>query len=140
MNKVMLVGRICNDLELRFTGNNKAVVEFTLATNRPVMRDGERQADFITCVVFGNQAENLKKYQSKGSMIGIEGSYRVDRYQDKDGNNRYKNYVLINSVEFLETKKTTVDEPVEVPVEESNPYEEFYSEHQEELDMDSLPF
>lgn len=138
MNKVMLVGRICNDLELRFTGNNKAVVEFTLATNRPVMRDGERQADFITCVVFGNQAENLKKYQSKGSMIGIEGSYRVDRYQDKDGNNRYKNYVLVNSVEFLETKKTTVDEPVEVPVEESNPYEEFGQ--QLEISEEELPF
>lgn len=138
MNKVMLVGRICNDLELRFTGNNKAVVEFTLATNRPVMRDGERQADFITCVVFGTQAENLKKYQSKGSMIGIEGSYRVDRYQDKDGNNRYKNYVLINSVEFLETKKTTVDEPVEVPVEESNPYEEFGQ--QLEISEEELPF
>lgn len=139
MNRAILVGRICNDLELRYTNNNKAVVEFTLATNRPVMRDGERVSDFITCVVFGNQAENLQKYQSKGSMIGIEGSYRVDRYQDKDGNNRYKHYVLVNTVEFLESKKTT-DTAVETPVEESNPYEEFHNEHQEEIDFDSLPF
>jgi single-strand DNA-binding protein len=128
MNKVMLVGRICNDLELRYTNNDKAVVEFSLATNRPVMRDGERVTDFITCVVFGGQAENLTKYQGKGSMIGVEGSYRVDTYQDKDGNNRYKHYVLASSVEFLGSKKTT-DTPDETPVEEvkeeSNPYEEF---------------
>ena len=122
----MLVGRITRDLELRYTGNNNAVCEFTIATNRPVMRDGERVADFVTCVLFGKQAENLVKYQSKGSMIGIEGAYRVDRYEDADGNNRYKHYVLVHTIEFLESKRTTVDEtPVETPVEETNPYAEF---------------
>lgn len=100
MNSVILTGRICNDLELRYTNNDKAVCEFTLATNRI----GNENTDFITCVVFGGQAENLKKYQSKGSMIGVEGSYRVDRYQDKDGNNRYKHYVFTERVHFLERK------------------------------------
>lgn len=142
MNKVMLVGRITRDLELRYTDSNNAVCEFTIATNRPVMRDGERKADFVTCVVFGKQAENLSKYQSKGSMIGIEGAYRVDRYDDKDGNNRYKHYVLVHTVEFLESKKTPVDEvPTETPVEETNPYEEFGKEIQiDESLMDELPF
>lgn len=142
MNKVMLVGRICNDLELRFTSSNNAVCEFTIATNRPVMRDGERKADFVTCVVFGKQAENLSKYQSKGSMIGIEGAYRVDNYEDKDGNSRYKHYVLVHTVEFLESKKTPVDEvPTEAPVEETNPYAEFGQQIQiDESLMDQLPF
>lgn len=143
MNKVVLTGRITKDLELRFTGNNKAVCEFTLATNRPVTRDGEKQADFITCVVFGIQAENLKKYQGKGSMIGVEGAYRVDRYQDKEGNNRYKNYVLVNSIEFLESKKSTVDvkeNHAEEVAEETNPYEEFGQQiAMDEQGMD-LPF
>lgn len=139
MNKVMLVGRITRDLELRYTGNNNAVVEFSLATNRPVTRDGERVADFVTCVLFGKQAENLVKYQSKGSMIGIEGAYRVDRYEDADGNSRYKHYVLVHTVEFLESKKTPVDEtPVETSAEESNPYAEFGASI--EIDEDELPF
>ena len=135
----MLVGRITRDLELRYTGNNNAVCEFTIATNRPVMRDGERVADFVTCVLFGKQAENLVKYQSKGSMIGIEGAYRVDRYEDADGNNRYKHYVLVHTIEFLESKRTTVDEtPVETPVEETNPYAEFGASI--EINEEDLPF
>lgn len=144
MNKVMLVGRITRDLELRYTGNNNAVCEFTIATNRPVMRDGERVADFVTCVVFGKQAENLTKYQSKGSMIGIEGAYRVDNYNDKDGNSRYKHYVLVHTVEFLESKKVTngdqclPTETNETPVEETNPYAEFGQQIQ--IDEDELPF
>lgn len=145
MNKAVITGRISTNLELRYTTSNYAVVQFNLATNRPVQRDGERVADFIPCVVWGKQAENLCKYQSKGSLIAVYGSVRVDSYDKQDGSRGYKTYISVNEVEFLESKKTAPDEttneiPVEEGKEESNPFEEFYNEHQEEINEDMLPF
>ena len=146
MNKVILTGRIAKELELRFTQNNKAVVEFTIATNRPVNKDGEKVADFINCIVYGSQADNLSKYQGKGSLIAVFGELRVDTWKNEEGKTKYKTYVLANNVEFLESKKETNKENLtvqkeETPVEETNPFKEFGEEHQEELDLDNeLPF
>lgn len=78
MNKVILTGRLTRDPELRYTANNKAVCDFTIATNRPVVRDGERVADFINCRVWGKTAENLTKYQNKGNLIAVIGRMQVD--------------------------------------------------------------
>lgn len=100
MNQINLVGRITKDLELRKTSSSKSVCEFNLAVNRV----GSENADFITCVVWNQQAENLAKYQSKGSLIGVSGSLRVEQYQDKEGNNRYKTYVLTSNIEYLSSK------------------------------------
>ena len=145
MNRVMLTGRLTRNPELRYTNNNKTVCEFTVASNRI----GNENTDFITCVAFGVQAENLHKYQSQGSLIGIEGSYRVDRFQDKDGNDRYKHYVLVNNIEFLGSKKTS-DTPVEekrsdaeilkevLDEELKNEYEEFGQQIQ--IVDEDLPF
>lgn len=119
MNKVILTGRITRDLELRSTESGSKVCEFTLATNRPVVRDGERKADFINCIVWNKQAENLCKYQGKGSLIAIQGELRVDSYEI-EGSKRYKTYVLGNGIEFLSKKETK-----EEKVEENNPYAEF---------------
>ena len=142
MNRVILTGRIVKDLELRKTNNNTSVCEFTLATNRPVVRDTERQADFITCVVFGVQAENLQKYQGKGSLIAVSGEMRVDQWKNEQGENRYKTYVLINNVEFLESKKTAIDEQIDKEIEEavkeSDPYADFGQ--QMKIDESDLPF
>ena len=142
MNKGMLTGRIANDLELRATPNGNYVCQFNLATNRPVNRDGERVADFVTCVVWGKQAENLCNYQGKGSLIGVIGSMRVDNYDKADGTKAYKTYVLANEVEFLGTKKTAVDEQtekeIEGAVEESDPYADFGQ--QIAIDESDLPF
>lgn len=103
MNNTNLVGRITKDLELRFTQNNKAVCNFDIAVNRI----GQEGTDFINCTIYGKQAENLKKYQGKGSLIAVSGSIRVDSYKDKDGNNRYKTYVLANSIEYLSNKQSS---------------------------------
>lgn len=116
MNKVILTGRITKDIDLRYTESNKAVCEFSIAINRI----GQEQTDFINCVVWEKQAENLKKYQSKGSLIAVLGSMRVEKYQDKEGNNRYKTYVLVENIEYLETKKDTQEQPKEEPKEERN--------------------
>lgn len=114
MNTISLVGRITKDLELRYTQSNKPVCEFNLAVNRV----GQEQADFITCQVWNGQAENLSKYQGKGSLIGVVGNLRVDKFKDKDGNDRYKTYVLANNIEYLGTKKETQEQPVEQPKQE----------------------
>lgn len=112
MNKVWLTGRLTRDPELRYTANNKAVCDFTIATNRPVVRDGERIADFINCRVWNKSAENLDKYQTKGNLIAVIGRMQVDKYTDKDGKNRYNTYVLVEDLEYLERKKEDNQEEV----------------------------
>lgn len=110
MNKAIITGRIANDLELRSTTTGKSICEFRLATNRPVVRDGEKVADFINCRVWNKSAENLVKYQTKGNLIAVIGRMQVDKYQDKDGKDRYSNYLLVEELEYLERKKETTDE------------------------------
>ena len=105
MNKAILTGRIATNLELKQTSTGKNICEFRLATNRPTNRDGERVADFINCRVWNKPAENLVKYQTKGNLIAVIGRMQVDIYQDKEGNNRYNNYLLVEELEFLEKKK-----------------------------------
>lgn len=108
MDKVILTGRIANDLELRCTSTGKSICEFRLATNRPVNRDGERVADFINCRVWNKTAENLVKYQTKGNLIAVVGRIQVDNYTDKDGKNRNYTYVLVEDLEYLERKKEDI--------------------------------
>lgn len=131
MNSINLIGRITKDLELRYTQTNKSVCEFSLVVNRI----GQEQADFITCQVWGGQAENLTKYQGKGSLVGITGSLRVDKFQDKDGNNRYKTYVLVSNIEYLGTKKegNALNNQNIVQREETDPFEQMGIE----VDIDS---
>ena len=99
MNNVVLTGRITKDLVLKKSGEYK-LCDFTIATNRPVNRDGERVADFINCIVWNKQAENLVKYQRKGNMIAVFGEIRTDAYEI-EGKKKYKTYVLVNNIEFL---------------------------------------
>lgn len=138
-----MTGRLTRDPELRYTGNNIPVATFSLATNRPVTRDGERVADFINCIVWNKQAENLAKYQSKGNLIAVEGNIRTDSYKDKDGNTRYKTYVLVNTIEYLEAKKpeNVSNENTSsnnASNEEGNPYAEFGQQIQ--INDEDLPF
>lgn len=132
MNKVVLIGRICNDIELRYTGNNTPVATFTIAVNRQFTnQEGEREADFINCVVWRKQAENLKNYMSKGSQIAVEGSIQTRSYDDANGNKRYITEIVANNIEFLESKKVNANERNETQEEnksQTNPYEEFGKE------------
>ena len=141
MNKCFITGRIANNLELRSTSTGKSICEFRLATNRPTNRDGERVADFINCRVWGKTAENLVKYQTKGNLIAVIGRMQVDRYEDKGGNTRYSNYVLVEDLEYLERKKEYNQEAKQ---EEKNEFEDFNinTEVQQQFDYDSsdLPF
>ena len=135
MNNIVLCGRITKDLELRYTTTDKAVCEFSLAVNRV----GQEGADFINCQVWGKQAQNLAKYQGKGSLIAVNGALRTDTYE-VEGNKRYKTYVLVSTFEFLGTKKEENAQKTEniVQKEESDPFAEFGEEIQYE-NME-LPF
>ena len=104
MNRVELVGRLTKDPELRYTSSNIASVRFTLAVNRPFQnQNGERETDFISCVAWRNQAENMKKYVTKGSLISVEGRIQTGSY-DKDGQRVYTTDVVADNVQFLESK------------------------------------
>lgn len=104
MNKVVLIGRVTRDPELRYTASNIPSARFTLAVNRPFEnQNGEREADFINIVVWRKQAENVKKYVNKGSLIAVEGRIQTGSYE-KDGQRVYTTDVVADNVQFLESK------------------------------------
>lgn len=108
MNRAVLVGRLTRDPDLRYTPNGVAVANFTLAVNRPFMnQQGERDADFINCVVWRRQAENLANYMKKGSMVGVDGRIQTRTYEDQDGKTVYVTEVVADNVHFLEPRSST---------------------------------
>lgn len=103
MNKVVLIGRLTKDPELRFTpGNGTAVASFTLAVDRKYKKDGQQEADFIPIVVWGKQAESTANYVTKGKLVGVSGRIQTRSYDAKDGNKRYVTEVVADEVQFLE--------------------------------------
>ena len=103
MNNVNLIGRLTRDPELRQSSNGTAFCKFTLAVNRPFDRDN---ADFINCVAWKKQAENLVKYQKKGSQVGIVGSIQTNDYIDKNGAKVYTTEINANQIMFLSAAKS----------------------------------
>jgi len=107
INRVVLVGRLTKDPELRYTTNGVAVTRFTVAVNRPFAnQNGEREADFINCVAWRKQAENLANYMRKGSLVGIDGRIQTGSYEDQDGKKVFYTEVVAESIQFLESKNT----------------------------------
>lgn len=106
INRVVLVGRLTRNPELKYTTNGIANLRFSLAVNRSYSGpNGERQADFINCVAWRGQAENMAKFLQKGALIGVEGRIETGSYQTQDGSTRYTTDVICDSVQFLESKK-----------------------------------
>ncbi|HHW9827248.1 TPA: single-stranded DNA-binding protein [Staphylococcus aureus] len=105
LNRIVLVGRLTKDPELRSTPNGVNVGTFTLAVNRTFTNaQGEREADFINVVVFKKKAENVKNYLSKGSLAGVDGRLQTRNYENKDGQRVFVTEVVADSVQFLEPK------------------------------------
>lgn len=103
MNKVVLIGRLTADPELKFTpGNGTAVATFKLAIDRRFSKDGNKEADFIPVVVWGKQAEATANYMSKGKLMGIAGRIQTRSYEAKDGTRKYITEVVAEEVQFLE--------------------------------------
>lgn len=105
INRVVLVGRMTRDPELRRTPQGDAVTTFTLAVNRNYTKDGQQQADFINCIVWRKPAENVERYCSKGSLVGVEGRIQTRSYENNQGQRIYVTEIVCDSVQFLETKK-----------------------------------
>lgn len=106
MNSVTIVGRLTKDVELRYTQNGVAVGNFTLASNRPFKnQNGEQEADFINCVAWRKQAENLATYMGKGNLVGVTGRIQTRTYEGQDGKTVFVTEVLAESVAFLESGK-----------------------------------
>ena len=108
MNKVVLIGRLTRDPELRYTGNNTPVASFSLAVNRNYSNQaGEREADFINIVVWRKQAENVKNYLTQGSQVAIDGRLQTRTYDDQNGQRRYITEVIADNVEFLGSRNSS---------------------------------
>lgn len=106
MNKVILMGRLTRDPEVRYTqgDNASAVARFSLAVDRRFKKDGEQTADFISCVAFGKTGEFIEKYGHKGTKFVVEGRIQTGSYTNKDGQKVYTTDVVVEQVEFAESK------------------------------------
>ena len=135
MQRFIGIGNITRNLELKYTTTNKAIIE----TNIAIKRGFTDETDFINIQVWGKQAENLAKYCGKGSKIAIDGELRIDSFDGRDGKKVYKTYILVGSVEFLDTKKkeNKVEEKQEV-VNNTDIFQNFANEI--EIEESMLPF
>jgi single-strand DNA-binding protein len=151
MNKAILIGRLTRDPELKYTNSNIPVATFSIAINRPFTNaQGEREADFINIVVWRRQAEAVKNYISKGSLVAVEGRIQTRSYDAQDGTKRYVTEVVADNVQFLESKQQSqtrgqsnndfdFNESSEATTDiEEDPFAEFGANI--EISDDDLPF
>ena len=143
MNKVILIGRLTADPELRYSSSNKAYTRFTLAVNRDYKKEnGETEADFISIVAWEQLAETVHKYVKKGHRICVEGRIQTGSYDKDDGTKGYLTDVIMNHIDFLE-KKSTDDRPApEYTEETSNETEDPFKDFGDTVQLtdDDLPF
>lgn len=124
MNKVVLVGRLTKDVELKFTpGNGTAVATGVLAVNRRRKQEGQPDADFIPIVIWGKQAENTANYTRKGSLVSVSGRIQTRNYDAKDGSKRYVTEVVADEVVFLSRINETGSQNNQSNDSKSNEYE-----------------
>ena len=148
MNKVILIGRLSRDPEMRTTGSGTAVTRFTVAVSRPFQNpNGERQTDFINCIAWRRQAENIAKFCTKGSQVAVEGRIQTGSYDAQDGTKRYTTDIICDNVTFLGSRNsdsassTIPNEPSEV-METADLSEDPFKDFGDEIALsdDDLPF
>ena len=146
MNKVILLGRMAREPEVRFTQGNEptAVCRFSVAVERPYSskrKEGDATADFINCVCFGKRGENIGQYFRKGNRIAITGRLQVSNWQDNNGQKRYSTDVIVEDFEFCENKGTnngsSAPAPTPSPAQPSNNGNDFFPIDD---DDEELPF
>ena len=150
MNKVFLVGRLARDPELRYSSSNLATMRCAIAVDRQFVRDGEeRGADFINIVAFGNRAETMSKYLTKGSQIAVDGRIQTGSFDGQDGKKVYTTDVIVENFQFLDTKGSRNLENADMPtnndisnndttVDSSDPFADFGAKI--EVSDSELPF
>lgn len=150
MNNVCLVGRLTRDPELRTTSSGIANCRFSIAVDGRPGQNGEPHTDFINIVVWRNQAENVSKYCTKGSMVGITGRIQTGSYQASDGSTRYTTDVVADNVRFLSSRNSSGSSEYadnvpdysmgDTPSEGADLAEDPYKDFGEVLSDDDLPF
>lgn len=155
INQVTIVGRLTNDIEVRKTPSGVSYARFTVACNRRFTSGDQKQADFISCIVWRQQADFIARYARKGSLVGVEGRIQTGNYTDKDGKKVYTTDVVGDNVQLLETKKANEErtgyqsspEPSyqreTTPYTRSNDDSYSYSDNDEpvlDISTDDLPF
>ena len=108
MNKIVLMGRLTKNPEIRHTQNNTMVTNFTLAVNRRFAKEGEQQADFINTIAWSSTAEFVSKYFKKGQQVGVIGRIQTRNYEDGNGKKVYVTEVVAEEVYFADSKKEDV--------------------------------
>lgn len=124
MNKIILIGRLTRDPEIRYTKSNRAVTQFTIAIDRPfVKEDGTKETDFINIIAWDSLGENIGKYMTKGKLVAVEGRLQTRNYENNEGKKVYVSEVVANNVQFLESKKNnSVDNIPAPPLENKTSY------------------
>lgn len=149
MNKVILIGRLARDPEMRTTISGTNVTRFTVAVTRTFQdQNGERGADFINCVAWRRQAENIAKYCTKGTQVAIEGRIQTGSYDAQDGSKRYTTDIICDNVTFLGSKNSdgasssVGNDNAEVNIPTSDISEDPFKDFGEEIALsdDDLPF
>jgi single-strand DNA-binding protein len=119
MNKVILMGRLTRNPEVRIGQNNTKVSTFTLAVDRKFKKQGEAEADFFNCTAFGKQADFVENYLKQGTKMLVTGSIQNNNYTNKDGQKMYSVQIIVNELEFAESKSSAqVTQPTQQPVQQ----------------------
>lgn len=149
MNQTCLIGRLTKDIELKYTPANQAVAQFTLAVNRTFKNaNGERESDFINCVIWRKSAENFANFAKKGALIGITGRIQTRNYENQQGQRVYITEVIAENFQMLESRSQQQGHPQgnqQSKTQSSAPdfgrdSDPFSSDSQMNLNDDSLPF
>ena len=114
MNKVFFCGRLVKNPEVRYSKGEttSAIARFSLAVDRKVTKDGEPSADFFNCITFGKKADFVEKYLRKGTKIIVTGRVQNDNYTNKEGGKVYSVQIMVDEIEFAESKNTLTDSDV----------------------------
>lgn len=137
LNCVTLIGRICNETELRTTTSGKSVATFRIAVDRAYSKNGNRETDFITVVCWEGTASFVEKWFKKGDMIAIQGRIQTRNYEDNNGNKRTAFEVVATEVSFCGSKNETSTAPAQTP---STPTYQPADNFEEIEDSEDLPF
>ena len=145
INNVTLVGRLTKDVELKYTPANQAVAQFTLAVNRTFKNaNGERESDFINCVIWRKSAENFANFVKKGALIGITGRIQTRNYENQQGQRVYITEVIAENFQMLESRNQQQGQqhvqPQQATQQQVNQPDPLAGGAQMSLDDDSLPF
>lgn len=140
MNKLILIGRLTKDPDVRYTPQNLCVARYTLAVDRPVKKGDDKKTDFIPCVAIGTNGTFAEKYLKQGIKIAVEGRWQAGSYTNKDGQKIYTNDCYIERQEFAESKPQGQNQNQSARTAQAAPQDTGWMNVPDNLEDESLPF